>query len=45
MALSLVGLQSAEGVQVETAEALSITVPNFVDLMRDLGACITITES
>jgi 3-phosphoshikimate 1-carboxyvinyltransferase len=45
MALSLAGLRSAEGVQVETAEALSVTVPNFVDLMRDLGASITVTES
>lgn len=45
MALSLAGLRSAEGVQVETAEALSVTVPNFVDLMKDLGASITDTES
>jgi 3-phosphoshikimate 1-carboxyvinyltransferase len=45
MALSLAGLGSAEGVQVETAEALRVTVPNFVDLMKELGTSITVTES
>jgi len=44
MALSLAGLRSGEGIEVETAEALTVTVPNFVDLMRDLGASITVTE-
>jgi 3-phosphoshikimate 1-carboxyvinyltransferase len=45
MALSLVGLRSAGGVEVETAEALGVTVPNFVDLMQDLGASVTLKES
>lgn len=38
MALSLVGLGLDEPVIVGTAEAMSVTFPNFVDLMRSIGA-------
>lgn len=38
MALSLVGLGLEQGVVVDTAEAMSVTFPNFVDLMRSIGA-------
>jgi len=45
MALSVAGLRSVEGIEVENAEALKVTVPDFVALMKDLGAYITATES
>lgn len=38
MALSLLGLRLDEGVTVKSAEAVSVTVPDFVTLMRGLGA-------
>ncbi len=41
MALSLAGFRLAEGVEIENAEALSVTVPNYVPMMKDLGAAIS----
>lgn len=38
MALALAGLALAEPVVIDTAEAMNITFPNFVDLMQALGA-------
>jgi 3-phosphoshikimate 1-carboxyvinyltransferase len=44
MALSLAGLRCTGDLEVETAEAVSVTVPNFVDLMKKLGARISVIE-
>ncbi len=38
MALALAGLALDEPCTIDTAEAISVTFPNFVDLMRSLGA-------
>jgi len=38
MALSLAGLAGAGTVVIDTAEAMKVTFPNYVDLMRSLGA-------
>ncbi len=38
MALSLVGLAGAGPVTIGTAEAMKVTFPDYVDLMRSLGA-------
>lgn len=38
MALSMAGLRIPEGLEIETAESVQVTAPNFVELMRDLGA-------
>jgi len=40
MALSLVGLAGRSEVVVDTAEAMAVTFPEYVDLMRALGAQI-----
>jgi len=40
MALAVAGLASERSVEVDTAEAVSITFPNFVELMAGLGADI-----
>lgn len=41
MALSLAGFKLPEGVEIEDAEALSVTVPNYVPMMKGLGAVIS----
>jgi len=41
MALSVAGLGAAGTTRVSTAEAVSVTVPEFVQLMQGLGADIT----
>ena len=38
MALAVAGLASRSPVTVDTAEAISVTFPNFVNLMQSLGA-------
>lgn len=45
MALSLAGLAFDQPIQIDTAEAMNITFPNFVALMTDLGANMQIIES
>jgi 3-phosphoshikimate 1-carboxyvinyltransferase len=42
MALALAGLALDEPCTIDTAEAISVTFPNFVDLMRSLGADMTL---
>ncbi len=41
MALSLVGLAGKEPVTIDTAESAAVTFPQYVDLMRSLGADMT----
>ncbi|MCF7976134.1 MAG: 3-phosphoshikimate 1-carboxyvinyltransferase [Phycisphaerae bacterium] len=38
MALSLAGMAFDPPLEIDTAEAMNVTFPNFVDLMTDLGA-------
>jgi 3-phosphoshikimate 1-carboxyvinyltransferase len=38
MALALAGLALDEPCVIDTAEAMDVTFPSFVDLMRSLGA-------
>jgi len=38
MAAVLAGLALDGGVRVDTAEAAGVTLPNFAELMRSLGA-------
>jgi len=40
MALSLAGMIASGKTEVETAEAIDITFPNYVELMKSLGAII-----
>lgn len=42
MALSVAALGLEEPCTIDTAEAMSVTFPNFVDLMRSLGAEMTV---
>ncbi|UCD53166.1 MAG: 3-phosphoshikimate 1-carboxyvinyltransferase [Phycisphaerales bacterium] len=42
MALALAGLALDEPCVIDTAEAISVTFPNFVDLMQSLGADMTV---
>jgi len=42
MALALAGLALDEPCVIDTAEAISVTFPTFVDLMRSLGADMTV---
>ena len=44
MALSIAGLFTAGETIVTTAEAVSITFPNFLDLMNDIGAKIDLIK-
>jgi len=44
MALSLAGLMLDEECIVDTAEAINATFPNFVDLMKSLGANIELNK-
>ena len=43
MACAIAGLASEKPVEVDTAEAVRITFPNFVDLMTRCGARMKIT--
>ncbi len=43
MALSLAGLAGSEPVTIDTAEAINVTFPQYVDLMRSIGADMQIT--
>jgi 3-phosphoshikimate 1-carboxyvinyltransferase len=45
MAMAMAGLRIAEGISIETAEALRVTVPNFVPLMQALGANLSYEAS
>jgi 3-phosphoshikimate 1-carboxyvinyltransferase len=38
MALALAGLSMNDGCIIDTAEAMSVTFPTYVDLMRNIGA-------
>jgi 5-enolpyruvylshikimate-3-phosphate synthase len=38
MAAAVAGLAASDGVEVDTAEAMAITFPDFPDRMRALGA-------
>ena len=44
MALSLAGLNLQGQCTVDTAEAINVTFPNFVQLMRSLGADMQVVE-
>ena len=44
MALSMAGLALDEPIEIDTAEAMNVTFPNFVDLMTDLGARMTVSQ-
>jgi 3-phosphoshikimate 1-carboxyvinyltransferase len=44
MALSIAGLVAEGETIIDTAEAIQITFPNFVKLMRDIGADMKIVE-
>jgi 3-phosphoshikimate 1-carboxyvinyltransferase len=45
MALAVAGLASERPVEVDTAEAVAITFPDFVELMTSLGADVQRAES
>ncbi|MFQ6111388.1 MAG: 3-phosphoshikimate 1-carboxyvinyltransferase, partial [Nitrospinota bacterium] len=44
MALAVAGLAAEGRTEVDSAEAISITFPNFVELMRALGAAMELKE-
>ncbi len=44
MALALAGFGIEGGLEIETAEALQVTVPGFVGLMKSLGADLEMVE-
>lgn len=44
MALSLMGLASEEPLVIDTAEAIAVTFPDFVDLMQGLGAKMEVRD-
>jgi 3-phosphoshikimate 1-carboxyvinyltransferase len=44
MALSLMGLASAEPIEIDTAEAIAVTFPDFVGLMQGLGARMEVRD-
>ena len=44
MALSLMGLASEEPIEIDTAEAIAVTFPDFVGLMQGLGARFKVVE-
>jgi 3-phosphoshikimate 1-carboxyvinyltransferase len=43
MALSLAGLDLDRQITIDTAEAMSVTFPNYVELMKNLGANMQLT--
>jgi 3-phosphoshikimate 1-carboxyvinyltransferase len=44
MALSLAGLAFDRPIEIDTAEAMNVTFPNFMDLMTDLGAHMELSQ-
>jgi 3-phosphoshikimate 1-carboxyvinyltransferase len=44
MALSLAGMGIDKQITIDTAEAMSVTFPNYVELMKNLGARMEITS-
>ena len=44
MALSLAGLSLDDECRIDTAEAISVTFPNYVELMRTIGANIEVAS-
>jgi 3-phosphoshikimate 1-carboxyvinyltransferase len=44
MALSLAGLQLDQRLSIDTAEAISVTFPNYVELMRNIGANMKVAD-
>ncbi len=44
MALAVAGLMCAGKTEIDTAEAMSVTFPNYVELMRGLGAYMEISD-
>jgi 3-phosphoshikimate 1-carboxyvinyltransferase len=44
MAMSLAGMASDEGIEIDTAEAIAVTVPEYVGLMQSLGAEMTVRQ-
>ena len=44
MALSLAGMIAKGNTEIDTAEAINVTFPNYVDLMRKLGANVKLEE-
>jgi 3-phosphoshikimate 1-carboxyvinyltransferase len=44
MALSLVGLCLDDPCCVDTAEAMNVTFPDYVELMRSIGADMELTD-
>jgi 3-phosphoshikimate 1-carboxyvinyltransferase len=44
MALSLAGLVAEGTTTIETAEAMAVTFPNYVELMKKLGAEMEVSE-
>ncbi|MBN2159255.1 MAG: 3-phosphoshikimate 1-carboxyvinyltransferase [Spirochaetes bacterium] len=44
MALAVAGLAAEGETRIETAESVSVTFPNFPDLMKSIGADITLME-
>ena len=44
MALAIAGLGLEGRCTIDTAEAMSVTFPKYVDLMREIGANITLTQ-
>ncbi len=45
MALAVAGLACEEETQIDTAEAMKVTFPGFVDLMKSLGANVQLIDS
>ena len=45
MALSLAGLGLEGQCSIDTAEAMSVTFPNYVELMKSIGANMELSES
>ena len=44
MALSLAGLKIDDECSIDTAEAMSVTFPNYVELMQNIGANIEVVD-
>ena len=44
MALSLAGLKMDDECSIDTAEAMSVTFPNYVELMQNIGANIEVVD-
>ena len=44
MALAVAGCFAQGTTEIDTAEAMAVTFPNFADLLRDLGAKAELTS-